>query len=326
MRRRTLSLAAAVATLSLLAALPDAALAQARWPERPVKLVVPFPPGGSVDLVARAIAPRLSQELGQPVVVENKGGASGTIGSAEVARAKPDGYTVLLVFDSHATNAHLYKGLKYDTFDSFEYVSQLVSAPMLVMASTKVPATTLPALIAHAKANPGKVTYGSSGVGTSNHLYPMLLSERAQIDTVHVPYKGGGPMLTDLLGGQIDFVISTLPAVVQHVKAGTAKALAIAAPARVPQLPEVPTVAETLPGFEAQSWIGMLAPAGTPKDVIDTVHRAVKRTMDAPDVGGRLAADGFVVVANSPAEFRQRVQAESARMGKLIREKNVRVE
>jgi len=316
----------AATLIALLCALPAPALAQKPWPERPVKLVVPFPPGGSVDLVARAIAPRLSQELGQPVVVENKGGASGTIGSAEVARARPDGYTLLMVFDSHATNAHLYKGLKYDTVESFEYVSQLVSAPMLVMASPRVAARDLPGLIAYAKANPGKLTYGSSGVGTSNHLYPLLLSERAQIDTVHVPYKGGGPMLTDVLGGQIDFVIATLPAVVQHVKSGAAKALAIAAPARVPQLPEVPTVAETLPGFEAQSWIGLLAPAGTPREIVEQLHRVVKRALDAPDVGGRLAADGFTLLASTPAEFRQRVQAESARMGKLIRDKGVRVE
>ncbi|MEI8303089.1 MAG: tripartite tricarboxylate transporter substrate binding protein [Burkholderiales bacterium] len=316
----------AATLFALLCALPAPALAQKSWPDRPVKLVVPFPPGGSVDLVARAIAPRLSQELGQPVVIENKGGASGTIGSAEVARARPDGYTLLMVFDSHATNAHLYKGLKYDTVESFEYVSQLVSAPMLVMASPRVAARDLPGLIAYAKANPGKLTYGSSGVGTSNHLYPLLLSERAQIDTVHVPYKGGGPMLTDVLGGQIDFVIATLPAVVQHVKSGAAKALAIAAPARVPQLPEVPTVAETLPGFEAQSWIGLLAPAGTPREIVEQLHRVVKRTLDAPDVGGRLAADGFTLLASTPAEFRQRVQAESARMGKLIRDKGVRVE
>jgi tripartite-type tricarboxylate transporter receptor subunit TctC len=316
----------AATLFALLCALPAPALAQKSWPDRPVKLVVPFPPGGSVDLVARAIAPRLSQELGQPVVIENKGGASGTIGSAEVARARPDGYTLLMVFDSHATNAQLYKGLKYDTVESFEYVSQLVSAPMLVMASPRVAARDLPGLIAYAKANPGKLTYGSSGVGTSNHLYPLLLSERAQIDTVHVPYKGGGPMLTDVLGGQIDFVIATLPAVVQHVKSGAAKALAIAAPARVPQLPEVPTVAETLPGFEAQSWIGLLAPAGTPREIVEQLHRVVKRTLDAPDVGGRLAADGFTLLASTPAEFRQRVQAESARMGKLIRDKGVRVE
>jgi tripartite-type tricarboxylate transporter receptor subunit TctC len=197
---------------------------------------------------------------------------------------------------------------------------------MLVMASTRVAARDLPGLIAYAKANPGKLTYGSSGVGTSNHLYPLLLSERAQIDTVHVPYKGGGPMLTDVLGGQIDFVIATLPAVVQHVKSGAAKALAIAAPARVPQLPEVPTVAETLPGFEAQSWIGLLAPAGTPREIVEQLHRVVKRTLDAPDVGGRLATDGFTLLASTPTEFRQRVQAESARMGKLIRDRGVRVE
>ncbi|MBU6271568.1 MAG: tripartite tricarboxylate transporter substrate binding protein [Betaproteobacteria bacterium] len=318
--------ARALALIALAGALPVPVQAQKAWPDRPIRLVVPFPPGGSVDLVARAIAPRLSQELGQPVVVENKGGASGTIGSAEVARARPDGYTLLMVFDSHATNGHLYKGLKYDTFESFEYVSQLVSAPMLVMAANRVAAKDLPAFIAYAKANPGKVTYGSSGVGTSNHLYPLLLSERAQIDTVHVPYKGGGPMLTDVLGGQIDFVIATLPAVVQHVKSGAAKALAIAAPARVPQLPEVPTVAETLPGFEAQSWIGLLAPAGTPREIIEQLHRVVKRTLDAPEVGGRLAVDGFTLLASSPAEFRQRVQAESARMGRLIRDKGVRVE
>jgi tripartite-type tricarboxylate transporter receptor subunit TctC len=321
-KKRTL-LAAAVLALNFLS--PLEALAQ-KYPDRPVRLIVPFPPGGSVDFIARAIGPRLAQELGQPVVIENKGGASGTIGTAEVARAKPDGYTLLMVFDSHAANAHLYKGLKYDTFDSFEYVSLLVTAPMLVMGSTKVPASSLPEFIAHAKAHPRTVTYGSSGVGTSNHLYPMLLSDRAQIDTIHVPYKGGGPMLADLLGGQIDFVIATLPTVVQQVKAGQAKALAIASASRVPQLPNVPTVGETLPGFEAWSWIGLLAPAGTPKEIVDQVNRAAKRALESPEVNGRLTGDGFMVLATTPGDFRQRVQQESVRLGKLIRDKNVKVE
>ena len=311
--------------LALTCLSPAAALAQ-KFPDRPVRLIVPFPPGGSVDFIARAIGPRLAQELGQPVVIENKGGASGTIGTAEVARAKPDGYTLLLVFDSHAANAHLYKGLKYDTFESFEYVSLLVTAPMLVMASNKVAASTLPDFIAHAKAHPKTVTYGSSGVGTSNHLYPMLLSDRAQIDTIHVPYKGGGPMLADLLGGQIVFVIATLPTVVQQVKAGQTKALAIASTARVPQLPNVPTVGETLPGFEAWSWIGMLAPAGTPQPIVSALNREFNQIVNLPDVHKLLTTDGSETAPISPAEFGVLLANGINKLDRVIKQTGIKLE
>lgn len=303
-----------------------AAHAQSSYPSKPIRLVVPFAPGGSSDFVARIIAPKFGEYLGQNIVVDNRGGASGSIGAYDVARAAPDGYTLLMVFDSHAVNHHVYKGLKYDTFKSFDYIGQLVSAPMLVAGSTKLQANSLAELIQYAKANPGKVTYGSSGVGGSNHLTAAALSSQAGIKTVHIPYKGGGPMLNAILSGEIDFVVTTLPVIVGQVKAGRMKPLAIGAKTRVPQLPDVPAAMEVLPGYEATSWHGMLAPAGTPKDVLARIHQALLRTLNAPEVKGKLEGDGFTIVASSPQEFEDKVRADSERLGRMIKEDNITID
>jgi tripartite-type tricarboxylate transporter receptor subunit TctC len=296
------------------------------YPSRPIRLIVPFPPGGSVDHVARIIGPKLSEYLGQNVIIDNKGGASGTIGTYEAARAAADGYTLLMVFDSHAVNQHLYRTIKYDTFNSFDYISLMVSAPMLLATAKNFAPQTVPTMIAYAKANPDKVTYGSSGVGGSNHLYGLAFASQANFSATHVPYKGGGPMLSAILGGEINYVVTTLPVVMQYVKSGQVRALAIGSQARVPQLPDVPTIAEFVPGYEANSWVGMMAPKGVPKDVLAKIEASLRKTLESADINARLKSEGFNVIASDPEQFRAKVKMESERLGRLIKESNIRVD
>jgi tripartite-type tricarboxylate transporter receptor subunit TctC len=314
----------AVCAAALLAA---AGMASANdYPSRTIRMVVPFPPGGSVDYIARIVVPKFAEQIGQTVIIENKGGASGSIGAGEVAKAAPDGYTLLMVFDSHAVNHYLYK-LPYDTFKSFDYLTQLVSAPMLVVTAKNFPPKSVPELISYAKSRPDGITYGSSGVGGSNHLDALAFAEHAGIKAMHVPYKGGGPMITATMSGEVDYIVTTMPIVLGQVKeGGKLKALAVTSTKRVPQLPDVPTVAEHLPGFEASSWIGLMAPAGLPKDVRLKIQTAMKKALDAPEVKNRLNSEGFQVVASSPEAFLETVRAESDKIGKLIRQRNIRVD
>jgi tripartite-type tricarboxylate transporter receptor subunit TctC len=296
------------------------------YPNRPVKLIIPFPPGGSVDFVARIVGQKFSEQMGQPVVLENKGGASGSIGAAEVAKAKPDGYTLLMVFDSQAVNQYLYK-LPFDTFSSFDYITEMVSAPMLLATAKGAPFNTAPELISYAKSRPGGVTYGSSGTGGSNHLNALSFAEKAGINALHIPYKGGGPMLTATMSGEVDYVVTTMPIIMTQVKdGGKLKALAVSSKTRVPQFPNLPTIAETLPGYEASSWIGLVAPAGLPKDVQTKVLNAMRSTLESPEIKNRLTTDGFQVIASSPAAFLAKVKGESDSLGKLIMSKQIKVE
>jgi tripartite-type tricarboxylate transporter receptor subunit TctC len=278
-----------------------------------------------VDYVARTISQKFSENLGQTVVVDNRGGASGTIGTAEAARAAPDGYTLLLVFDSHAVNQSLYD-IKYDTFKSFDYVSLIGTMPMAVVTSKKSGLTSLQALLSKAKANPGGVTYGSSGVGGSNHLNPVAFGKKAGIDLMHVPYRGGGPMLTALLGGEVDMVIASLPTVINYEKTGRAHIVAIASKDPAPQLPGIPTVDAVLPGYVAQSWVGMVAPAQLPKDVFQKIQAALSKTLADTAIRNKMASDGFNIVSSTPEAFEQQVRHEAKRWGDLIRDANIRVE
>src|SRR5206468_3836644 len=241
--------------------------AVAQTPAKPIRMIVPWPAGGTVDGVARVIGPSFSSGLGRTLIVENKAGAGGSIGQAEAAKAPADGNTVLLVFDTHAVNHLLYKNLGYDPFKSFEHVSLLVTSPQVLVGATNFAPNTVQELVTLAKANPGKVTYATVGAGSSNHLNALLLSNRTGIEMTHVPYKGGAPMMIDLVGGQVNVMFVSAPQAIPQVKAGRIKALAIGAAHRISQLPDTPTVAETLPGFAAQSWVGMLVPAGTPKEI-----------------------------------------------------------
>ena len=302
------------------------AAALAQYPNKPIRMIVPWPAGGTVDGVARVIGPSFSSGLGRPVVVENKAGAGGSIGQAEAAKASADGHTVLLVFDTHAVNHLLYKNLGYDPFKSFEHVSLLVTSPQVLAGATNFAPSTVAELVALAKANPGKVTYATVGAGSSNHLNALLLSNRTGIEMTHVPYKGGAPMMIDLVGGQVNVMFVSAPQAIPQVKAGRIKALAIGAARRIPQLPDTPTVAETLPGFAAQSWVGMLAPAGTPKGIVARLNAEAKKALADPEVRGKLDAQGFDVLGSTPEEFLAFARAESEKWAKVIRDYNIRVE
>jgi tripartite-type tricarboxylate transporter receptor subunit TctC len=295
-------------------------------PDKPLRLIVPWPAGGTVDGVARVLAPKFAEGLGRAVVIENKGGAGGSIGQAEAARAAADGSTLLFVFDTHAVNHLLYKNLDYDPFRSFEHLSLLVTSPQALVAATNFTPSTVAELVAHAKSNPGKVTYATVGAGSSNHLNALLFAGRTGIDMTHVPYKGGAPMMIDLVGGQVNVMFVSAPQAIPQVRAGRIKALAIGSPRRIAQLPETPTVAETLPGFAAQSWVGALAPARTPKDIVARLHQELTKALADVEVRGKLAAQGFDVVGSTPGEFLAFVRAESEKWSKVIRDYRIRVE
>ena len=293
---------------------------------RPVRAIVPWPAGGTVDGVARVLAPKLSDGLGRPFVVENRAGAGGSIGEAEAAKAASDGSTVLFVFDTHAVNHLLYKDLGYDPFKSFEHLSLLVTSPQALVGAKNFAPSSVAELVAYAKANPGKVTYATVGAGSSNHLNALLLAGRTGVEMTHVPYKGGAPMMIDLVGGQVNVMFVSAPQAIPQVKAGRIKALAIGASKRIEQLPDTPTVAETLPGFTAQSWVGLLLPAGAAKETVATYGAEVRKALADPEVRGKLAGQGFDVVGSSPEEFLAFVHAESDKWAKVIRDYNIRVE
>ena len=311
--------------LALGMSLPMAA-ALAQYPSKPIRVIVPWPAGGTVDGVARVIGPKLAEGLGRPIVVENKAGAGGSIGQAESAKAPADGHTVLLVFDTHAVNHLLYRNLGYDPFKSFGHVSLLVTSPQVLAGATNFAPGSVPELVAFARGNPGKVTYATVGAGSSNHLNALLLSNRTGIEMNHVPYKGGAPMMIDLVGGQVNVMFVSAPQAIPQVKAGRIKALAIGAARRIPQLPDTPTVAETLPGFAAQSWVGMLVPAGTPKEIVARLNAEATKALADPGVRGKLDAQGFDVVGSTPEEFLAFARAESEKWAKVIRDYNIRVE
>ena len=307
--------------LAALAAIPCFAFAQA-YPVKPVRMVVPFPPGGTTDLIARVVQPKFQEFLGQPVVIENKGGAGGSVGAAEVAQATPDGYTILLVFDTHAVNHHIYK-MAPDPFARLEHLMLMVSSPSTLVAVNSFAPGNLRELVARAKSEAGKVTYATAGAASSNHLGALLLEEQAGIKMTHVHYKGGGPMIQALLGGQIDIAFVSTPLILPQIKAGKVKAIAVGGKARIAVLPDVPTLSETYPGFEQVSWFGLLTPAGVPREITGKLHREMARTLQVAEVRERLQERGFDVVASSPEEFLRFVRAESDKLGKLIRAHNI---
>lgn len=320
--RRLLALCVWAAVSSV--AFTTQAMAQA-YPAKPVRLVVPFPPGGSVDQVTRIIQNRFSELLGQPLIVEYKAGAGGLVGTAEVAKAAPDGYNLLIVFDTHAVNHHLYSKAP-DVFSDFEHISLLATAPQMLVAGTNFGAKNLAELIALAKAEPGKISHGSVGSGSSNHLGALLLAQQAGIKMLHVPYKGGGPLVQAMLGNQVDitFLVSTL--VMPHVKSGRVMPIGVGSTQRMEQLPDVPSLSETLPGFEQLSWFGIVAPKGLPQSVLAKIQGDIAQTLATPAVKERLIASGFNVVASSPEDFLRFVRSESDKLGKLIRDNGVKIE
>jgi tripartite-type tricarboxylate transporter receptor subunit TctC len=309
---------------AVLLMLPCIVLAQA-YPSKPVRMIVPFPPGGTTDLIARVVQPKFQEHLGQTVVIENKGGAGGSIGAGEAARAAPDGYTLLLVFDTHAVNHHLYKQAP-DPFKTLEHLMLMVASPSTLVAVSGFAPSSLRELVERVKAEPGKVTYASTGHGSSNHLGALLLEQAAGIRMTHVPYKGGGPMVAALLGNQVDVAFISTPLILPHIQAGKVKAIAVGGRQRSPVLPDVPTAAETYPGLEQISWFGLLTPVGVPKNVTAKIHQDMKRTLETPEVRKALSDRGFDVIASSPEEFVRYVRAESDKLGKLIRDNNIQVD
>ena len=300
---------------ALLAAAPLASAAA--YPAKPVRLIVPFPPGGSTDIVARIVVQKFSEKLGGTVYIDNKGGASGMIGTAEAARAEPDGHTLLIVFDSHATNQHLYKNLKYDTIKSFDYITLMTVAPVLLTTPKSFAPGSVQELVAYAKDKPGALTYGSSGTGTSNHLNALSFADRAGIKATHVPYKGGGPMTNAVVAGEVNYVVGTVGGLLPHVRSGALKPLAVGSKQRIPQLPDTPTVDEILPGYEANSWIGLVAPAGLPKDVLAKLNDASRKALADKDVQAKYAGVGAYVVADRPEAFAAMIQGDVAKWKKV---------
>lgn len=316
-RRQVLTGAAAMA----LGGIAPLARAQAGgdYPNGPVKIVVGFSAGGPTDLAARLIAAKLQAAFGQSFVVENKAGAGSNLASEIVAAAPPDGYTLLMAAAPIAINGHLYKNLKFDVLKSFEPVSQVMSAPC-ILAVRPDSYRTMGELVAAAKKEPGKLSYSSSGAGGSQHLAGELLQQKAGIELIHVPYKGAAPALNDLLGGQVAMGFMTSLSSVPHFKSGKLRALAVAAPQRLPQLPDVPTMAEVgLPGVEINSWSGLLAPARTPPQIVEKLQREVAKALAAPDVREKLVAQGAVVVGGTSAEFANYLAREHGEYGRLIK-------
>jgi tripartite-type tricarboxylate transporter receptor subunit TctC len=303
----------------LAVALPVAALAQA-FPSKPIRVIVPFPPGGTSDILARVVGQKMAEGLGQPVVVENRPGASGTIGSAVVAKSAPDGYT--LISGSTTTTvvaAYLYRSLAFDPVKDFQPVSRLASVPSVLIVHPSVSAKSVAEVIALAKAQPGKIHYSSGGAGTTQHLGGELFRYMANVDIVHVAYKGGAPALNDLIGGQVAMSFEPLPTAVSHIKGGKVRALAVTTPARIAALPEVPTIAETLPGYEMSIWFGFLAPAGTPREVANRLNAEVVKALQAPDVRERLQGQGVDPIGDTVDEFAANMRAESARWAQFAK-------
>jgi tripartite-type tricarboxylate transporter receptor subunit TctC len=312
--------------LCALAAAP--AVAQDAYPSKPVRIVVPYPAGGVADLLPRTVGQKLSEKWKQPVVVENKPGASGNIGMAEVARADPDGYTLALAPTGNLTvNQFLFKDLPFDVARDFQPVTVLATSPNVLVVHPSVPVKTFREFIAYAKANPGKLNFSSPGSGSGAHLAGELLNAEAGISAVHVPYKGMAPAVSDLLGGQVQMMFAGISTVLQHVRSGKLVALAIASPARSSQLPDVPTVAESgLPGFDVTSWYGIVVRTGTPPAIVSRLHADLVEALASADVKAKLATLGLDPLGNTPEEFQRMIAAESRKWSDIVRKASIKAD
>jgi tripartite-type tricarboxylate transporter receptor subunit TctC len=311
------------------ALVPWPALAQTAdaWPSKPLRFILPFPPGGGTDILGRLIADRMSAGLGQPVVTENRGGAGGNVGAEAAARSAPDGYTIVLVAPSLAISPSLYSKLNYDPVRDFAPVSLVATVPNVMVTHPSVPANTLAEFIRLAKTKPGEMNFGSGGSGTSNHLAGELFNIVAGVKLVHVPYKGVNLAMNDVLSGQIHLVVIGVPAAAPHIKAGKLRALALVAPQRADALPDVPTVAEAgLPNFEVTTWYGILAPAGTPKPIVTRLNAELARIMHAPDLKERLTALATDPVTSTPEEFADYIKREIAKWGEVVRQAGLKAD
>lgn len=312
------------AAMSLLAS----GLAQAQeWPTRPITLVVPFAAGGTTDLVARPIAQSLTEKLGQPVIVENKAGAGGTLAAAVVAKAQPDGYTIFLATVAHTMAPGLYKSLPYDFEKDFDPVTLAAQVPNVLIVNPAVPAKTVAELIAYIKANPGKVNFGSAGPGSTEHMSGELFRSILGVDIVHIPYKGGAPMMTDLIAGQIQMAIETSGSATPHIQAGTVRALAVSTAQRSPYFPDLPTLNEAgLKGYDVTTWFGFMVPKGTPPAIRDKLYRQIADVLKQSAITARLKEMGADPGGQSPAEFATFITSETAKWKKVAKESGAKID
>jgi tripartite-type tricarboxylate transporter receptor subunit TctC len=325
MLRRSFAVLLGFAIASLVVAGSTAADAQG-YPNRPVRWVVPYPPGGATDIMARLIGHRLSEKLGQQFVIENKPGAGNNIGTESVVNAQADGYTVLLVNPANAINASLYAKLNFNFIRDIAPVAGISRVPNVMTVNPEVPAKTVAEFIAYAKANPGKINMASSGNGTSVHLSGEMFKAMTGVEMQHVPYRGSAPAMTDLIAGQVQVIFDNMPSVLQHIRAGKLRALAVTTAARSSELPDVPTVADTVKDYEASAWFGMGAPKNTPTEIIATLNKAINEILAESAMKARLAELGGVPIVATPEEFGKIVQAETEKWEKVVKFAGARVE
>jgi tripartite-type tricarboxylate transporter receptor subunit TctC len=291
-----------------------------------VRLIVGFPPGGAADILARAAGQQLSERFGQQVVIDNRGGAGGLIATETAARGNPDGYTLLFSSIPHVINPHLYKKVSYDALKDFAPVVQFVSVPLMMASGPSLQATTVKELIDYAKANPGKINYGSGGSGSSSHLAVELFKSMAGINMAHIPYKGTGPLITDMLGGQIALTIASAVPLAPQVRSGKLRGLAVTGPKRSPAFPAIPAIAETVKGYEVVNWFGVFALAGTPKPVTERINAALNEALRTPQLIKTLQAQGAEAVGGSAADFERVVRSDFAKWGRVVKESGARVD
>ncbi|HYC36038.1 MAG TPA: tripartite tricarboxylate transporter substrate binding protein [Usitatibacter sp.] len=318
-------IASSAAALALGLALSATAMAQS-WPQRTVKFVVPFAAGGATDVSARVLGERLSDMWKQPVIIENRVGAGGSIGAAEAARANPDGYTLFFPSGSVMTaNQHIYRNMKYDPDKDFVPVTKVVSAPQVLVVNAASPFKTVKDLIDAAKAKPSTLTFGHAGTGSQTHLAGESFNDAAKIDVISVPYKGDPPALNDLLGGSLSYCVTTLSSAIPHVQAGRLRALGVTSAEPAEQLPGVPPIAATLPGFDNKGWFGIVAPAGTPNEIVQKVYRDTKKALDDPAFRARFAAMGLTTIGDTPEEMARAMKVESERYAAVAKARKLKV-
>ena len=324
MRKNRVLLSVVVAFSLFAFALAISPEARAAFPDKPIRLIVPFPAGGNADIVSRSIGNELSKNLGVPVVIENRGGAGGVIGSEVVAKAPADGYTIMMVSASHVINPSMQKSLPYDTIKDFSGISLVAEVPTVLVVHPSVQANSLKELIALAKANPGKINFATAGNGTVGHLSGELLMSMAQIKMEHVAYKGNGPAMTDLLGGHVQMLFGSMPSALPHIKSGALRALVVTAPKRSAAAPNIPSTAEAgMPGFYVSTGFGLFAPAKTPRAVINKLHAEVVKSLKMPEVRDRLAGQGAEPVGSTPEEYDAFVKTEIAKWAKVCKEAGI---
>jgi tripartite-type tricarboxylate transporter receptor subunit TctC len=327
-RRKGLRTALSAAVLAVVAlVLPMAAQAQATYPDKPIRFVVPYPPGGGTDVVARIVQMRLQAALGQSVLIDNKGGAGGSLGTDLVAKSAPDGYTVLFTLSSHTINPAIFPKLPYDTLKDFEPVGLVASLPQILVANTALPVRTVADVVAQAKAAPDKFSFASVGNGSPGHLAGELMVIRTGAPMIHIPYRGGGPAVTDVMGGQVPYLWVSIPAAAQHVKAGKLRALAVSTVKRSAAFPDVPTMQEAgVADFEVDSWYAMLVPAKTPKAIVDKLNKALNTVLAEPAIRAQLLEQGAEAVGGTPEALGKTIAAELPKWAKLAKDANIKAD